>query len=151
MPTLLFILLFNRGVTIQRHHRRHNHHEAHTSERTARGLWRPSEVRRLKTHKPSSEFLPSCDGFGENRVHDAFPSEVPARGWGLSLLDSLLCSWKGLSGAGQRRDQLHLGNRKRLWSGSGSGGGIKEKTLAVSNQHDSVTRTKSSTGKDKLI
>lgn len=73
-----------------------------------------------------SELLPSSDGFGEHGVHDAFAPQVPAGGGGLSLLHPLLRPWERLGGAGQRRDQLHLGHGRQLRSCPGSEGGREE-------------------------
>ncbi len=72
-------------------------------------------------HQPSSEFPPPRDGFRENGVHNAFASKVHAWGWAFfSSLDPFLFSWEGISWAGQRRDQVHHCDRRRLWNRSGS-------------------------------
>lgn len=82
-----------------------------------------------------SQFLPPCYRFGENRLHDSFPSEVHG-GRGLALR-SLLSSWGRISWAGQRRDQVHLGYRKRLHeSGPKRGSSLVTVTSLKSLNHE---------------
>lgn len=68
------------------------------------------------------EFLPSCDGFGEDGLHYALTPEVHGGGGrGLSF-SAFLCSRDWISWAGQRGDQVHLSERKCLYNCCGSKG-----------------------------